>query len=947
MVQRLVFENELFNDNTFQHACNYFVNSGMKQIVHDNVLSIEYEDRKQDKKVYYVLEGETNIKNYKNGLLNKSMKMFHGRDIINDIIFDNFDYTCVLQKSEDELIESEDILIDDKLKIFKITRTYEYKDTNENKTYKIVLESESVSSEYRFKDVKMDKMLSYKYIIEFEDVNDDIDTLIREMTYILDGNIHSLMKDKQREVIESYFKMVKGVYNTRYDRDLSIDKVKMLTPKPATLERVNILQNDMLGLISIADNYAVTEKADGERYLLYIDNEGDGYLIDGMKKVRGIGIKNKEIKNTLIDGELVMCDNRFGNNDKDLFAMFDIYFYNGKKTLDLPLINQKESKSRYSTMKEVVKMLKSDTHDITVKEQMVSDEKVSIFDRCVEILDKFERREYDYEIDGLIFTPTRLPVFGIYANKPVELNPNNVSWGRVFKWKPHTQNSIDFVVMDTGNVKVYSGFRYREYILYVVSRKDNEDIDVLEGLRRMTVKKKDEVQDKGIYELVEFQSKDMDDEVDLSRVHIKINEDDNRCYTNGMEDIIMDNTVVEFTYDDETPLISNERRWVPIRVRHDKNRMYKNGKGELNQTANSLMVALNVWRSIKMPITLDMIKGIDKIVGDGMNMMNADEKYYNRLSDRNNSGNVLITSKMNAFHNHIIKDMLFKYPKMIGNTRGNLLELACGQGSDLRRWTFNRYKSVLGIDYFADNIKNFKSGVYRRYLNDMINIELPKMVFLVGDCSKQIRNGECSKSLDRESYDLLRYVYGRGRPIQKYTNLNIYPGMFNDINVVSCMFSIHYFFESETSLRKFLDNVVSNMKSGYFILTFMDGVKVEALLNENNGSVKGIDEDSNAVIWAIISKYNMKSKMKYGKKIDVYLENTGKLIQENIVDFETLVNVCDEKGLKLSKTETFDITYNNYKNKNNKNNHIFEEMEKNKILKTFSFLNRWCIFETK
>ena len=598
-------------------------------------------------------------------------------------------------------------------------------------------------------------------------------------------------------------------------------------------------------------------------------------------------------------------------------------------------------------MKEVVKMLKSDTHDITVKEQMVSDEKVSIFDRCVEILDKFERREYDYEIDGLIFTPTRLPVFGIYANKPVELNPNNVSWGRVFKWKPHTQNSIDFVVMDTGNVKVYSGFRYREYILYVVSRKDNEDIDVLEGLRRMAVKKKDEVQDKGIYELVEFQSKDMDDEVDLSRVHIKINEDDNRCYTNGMEDIIMDNTVVEFTYDDETPLISNERRWVPIRVRHDKNRMYKNGKGELNQTANSLMVALNVWRSIKMPITLDMIKGIDKIVGDGMNMMNADEKYYNRLSDRNNSGNVLITSKMNAFHNHIIKDMLFKYPKMIGNTRGNLLELACGQGSDLRRWTFNRYKSVLGIDYFADNIKNFKSGVYRRYLNDMINIELPKMVFLVGDCSKQIRNGECSKSLDRESYDLLRYVYGRGRPIQKYTNLNIYPGMFNDINVVSCMFSIHYFFESETSLRKFLDNVVSNMKSGYFILTFMDGVKVEALLNENNGSVKGIDEDSNAIIWAIISKYNMKSKMKYGKKIDVYLENTGKLIQENIVDFETLVNVCDEKGLKLSKTETFDITYNNYKNKNNKNNHIFEEMEKNKILKTFSFLNRWCIFETK
>ena len=53
-------------------------------------------------------------------------------------------------------------------------------------------------------------------------------------------------------------------------------------------------------------------------------------------------------------------------------------------------------------------------------------------------------KSYPYEIDGLIFTPAKLPLYiPYYANKPVQIT-DNVGWDRLFKWKPPEQNTINF-----------------------------------------------------------------------------------------------------------------------------------------------------------------------------------------------------------------------------------------------------------------------------------------------------------------------------------------------------------------------------------------------------------------------------------------------------------------------------------------------------------------------
>ena len=66
-------------------------------------------------------------------------------------------------------------------------------------------------------------------------------------------------------------------------------------------------------------------------------------------------------------------------------------------------------------------------------------------------------------------------------------------------------------------------------------------------------------------------------------------------------DKIEDETIVEFRFDMDL------KEWKPIRVREDKTRIFK--RGEFSKTANSLVVAVNIWRSINSPISKEMIIG--------------------------------------------------------------------------------------------------------------------------------------------------------------------------------------------------------------------------------------------------------------------------------------------------------------------------------------------------
>ena len=96
-------------------------------------------------------------------------------------------------------------------------------------------------------------------------------------------------------------------------------------------------------------------------------------------------------------------------------------------------------------------------------------------------------------------------------------------------------------------------------------------------------------------------------------------------------------------------------------------------------------------------------------------------------------------------------------------------------------------------------------------------------------------------------------------------------------------------------------------------------------------------------------KYFKYLQEKYGKQIGVFIENTQKLIPEYLVSFETLVKKAKEHGLEILDTEMFSTTFQKLKMKNEDNSimlaNAISEMDKDDVLKEFSFFNRWCIFK--
>ena len=175
------------------------------------------------------------------------------------------------------------------------------------------------------------------------------------------------------------------------------------------------------------------------------------------------------------------------------------------------------------------------------------------------------------------------------------------------------------------------------------------------------------------------------------------------------------------------------------------------------------------------------------------------------------------------------------------------------------------------------------------------------------------------------------------------------------------MFSIHYFFDNDEKLNGFIKNVAENIaEKGKFILTFMDKDLVKKIL-EPDGKAIGKDPVSNATVWAIIRnpEYNINTSVVYNQKIDVFIENTGRLISENLVDFNTLKVKLSRFNIQFVESETFEESFNNKKaeinnipenkrtNQQIKDKTTIDTLNEDANLKRFSFLNRWCIFEKR
>lgn len=184
----------------------------------------------------------------------------------------------------------------------------------------------------------------------------------------------------------------------------------------------------MTGTDNIYENFAVTEKADGERKLLMVVQDKAYFIVSGNLEVEYTGISGLEkMNNVLIDGEHVTMD-KTHTRINSYFA-FDIY-YNGKKDGDIramPFIGPEDH--RLKQLNHIVKKFPITNLVISAKIFVESTP-----DSCGMLLDKIAEGGFPYETDGLIFTPA---LYGVGMSKTVTSLPKEgTDWYLNLKWKP-------------------------------------------------------------------------------------------------------------------------------------------------------------------------------------------------------------------------------------------------------------------------------------------------------------------------------------------------------------------------------------------------------------------------------------------------------------------------------------------------------------------------------
>lgn len=886
-------------------------------------------------------------------------------------------------------------------------------DAHHDKYYRIVREFEEATGSVQFrarlvrespdafKNIRDSRVTTCPFQVEFdmvckprgskETVSDYVKNILAHaimfMQWIMETGL-PVTREEQERVLTGYDKLVASVvqrHGHRGHQEGGEATHHFLAPKPITMEQIHVVEPGALayGLNTIWQGYTVTDKADGERMLLYIDDGGAAYLINNTFDVfdTGLRAKSKQLCGTLLDGEFVVVEKRKDDAQFDLFACFDAYFLNGKSIMNLPLVttgdsdssttNKKEAattKSRYAAMRHICDADMWDVADAQVElryKRHVFAEGDAMKKACKDLL--HDAHDLPYEIDGLVFTPANLAVFGYYPGIAVPI-PENVRWDRVLKWKPADQNTIDFLVTQGSTVTdPTTRAKYREFKLYTgYNASQWEHITPMEGLRlRYDRGYSQSRKDIRAYRARLFKPLSHF-EVGVDTAHVSLNERGECVCEDGSK--LGNNTIVEFGYvrDPSRPI---SKRWVPLRVRDDKTRIFQRTE-QLSKTANDLKVATSIWRSIHAPVTAGMLTGAEMVPASAApdtleeRLLGTDDVYYARDIPRQH----MLSVHMLNFHNQGIKRMLYTKPQR----KDALLELACGMAGDLPRWRDGAYRFIMGVDLVKDNITNPREGAYVRMLKQRRAVEVvgangiettiyPDMVFVVGDCAKSFQTGDAARGLDEESKKLLHTLYHRDSQAPSYLKY-IQGRAAKGFTAASCMFAVHYFFENEGKLDGFLKNVSQNLrKDGTFIATFMDGDRVDELLaTSQNGIVEGRkkvgEEDSrrDVPVWAILKRYDSYGATEqdyYGKVVEVFLENTNRLIPEYLVNLNTLIRKAREHGLVVQETQMFSHTFAELREQIPSNPAQHSRLDQDllaldadPIQTRFSFLNRWIVF---
>lgn len=826
------------------------------------------------------------------------------------------------------------------------------------------------------------ELLNYKLLpgeynsYSSEKIAIELKMMIKNILSGLQQTNYPISYTEQKQVLQKYLSITKG---SDYKPDMRISSRDFIGPSSNTLQLANILPiNQDSSVPNIRNNYTVTDKADGDRKLMFVDSNGRIYLIDTNMNVQFTGCITKDyFGNTILDGEHILHD----KNGKyiNLYAAFDIYFLDNKdkRALEFVTMDPESIKANYRLplLNSYIKNLntasvvpgdKQPPLRINCKTFYTSSDRQSIFQGCKTILQKINDDLFEYETDGLIFTPMSM---GVGFDRPADKVKNTkITWAYSFKWKPPIFNTIDFLVSvkkgPNGEDLISNLFKdgmnataidqieqYKTLILRVGfdSRKHGY-LNPCEDIYQDKISGPDDIDNEDGYKPVRFYpTNPYDPEASICNIMLKDDTSGNKKIMTENGEIIEDNTIVEFKY-----VSTNDKlwRWVPIKIRYDKTAELKMG---MKNYGNAYHVANDNWHSIHYPVTSKMISsGLDI-----PNELGDDDVYYNKTT------NVSKTRGLRDFHNLFVKKLLIMSASKSGDS---LIDYAVGKGGDIPKWIAANLAFVFGIDISRDNIENKLDGVCARYLNYRKKFKImPAGLFVNGNSSVNIKNTDALYT--QKGKQITKAIFGEGAKDEKLLGKGIYK-QFGKVkegfDISSIQFALHYMFENNLTLQNFLRNVSECTKvGGYFVATSYDGETLFRALSDKSPGESISIYQSGSKIWEVRKIYDNTNFdddiTSLGYAVDVYQETINKVFREYLVNFNYLTRLMENYGfVQITNTEArqiglpgssgmfnelFNIMEQEVSRNRSKENDYGEAIYMTNEEKRISFLNRYFVYK--
>lgn len=662
----------------------------------------------------------------------------------------------------------------------------------------------------------------------------------------------------------------------------------------------------------IVTNTAVTDKADGERVLLYVSGN-DVYLSSPNRTIRKTLLKVPNgLSGLVLDGELITIK-KIGALPRKLYLSFDImkspaidFQYNADYALrdrldiatefiseighKIPFHSYVDQHSDMDLAK-IAKFYQQELRNYWQEfhklwnstKGMLILPKVHIFSLGIDPSEIFlywkilyqnntSKGQAPYLLDGIIISPTNTPY----------LKGSNTKALDEFKWKPPEMNTIDFYVKwvkdERGNVMTFSltgdsESRYYLADLYLGSSQGGSEVPV-------PFKPKGVAQQAALFLQGE-----------AGEEGVPFDEEGN---------ILYDETVVEFRYDSSNSKGEQSQRWIPLRTRWDKTASVRRDN---RKYGNHIKVGMDIWKTIENPITMDHISSLAnpttyqnqmKIYEKSVTAVDSTITYY----QKRNADAVY----MRAFNNWIKANMIQNY----SHNLDLVLDIGCGRGGDLDKFNRAGVKMYVGTDIDAHGLFTLKNDSAICRYQKMAKRTQMKASFVQADARVPFDSESQMKSI----------------PTMKPNNAqNVDKLLRKQYQLVNMQFTIHYYLSGEEDWDNFCQNLAMTTDDGaYVLITCFDGDLIYREMEKKN-KIKADYVDSNGVttnLFEIRKVYSKKAVPGVGLGIDLHnslISEPGRFNREYLVFSDHLQKSLKQKcGLEMVETDTFYNMFQKHRN---------------------------------